>query len=369
MRRARRLLLLAALGLVVGACDEEPGREPPVPAWAHVAPEQVAEAAKHGVPVAFENEVGMRFVLIPAGTWRMGATVEEQRAAAPHVTLAYDNETQHEVTITKPFYLQVTEVTNGAWRRVFPDHHVTVSPDLLRLGEAWAALPVDADDHPVCQVSHDDVVHFARRLTLVDRPRTYRLPTEAEWEYACRAGTLTPRYWGDEDVTQHANAADAALKRAVAGHRSWTERRPGWPIPDSSLWSPGDDGFVMTAPVGSFPPNPWGLLDMLGNGEEWCADWYGPYPKTHVWDPRGVGPAEAVRPRFPRIPGSAEPPPFPDPPQTMPRPRPRPKRIVRGGSWCTPPLPRAASRGAARPDSATDTIGLRLVSPLPRTAR
>ena len=114
-------LLLLPLVLLVGCGDEPatPAAAHPVPDWAKVAPDQIVEAKKHGVPVAFENDIGMRFVLIPAGTFTMGSPEDEEGRD--------DDETQHEVTITKPFYMQTTEVTNGQYRRLKPSHDSGIS--------------------------------------------------------------------------------------------------------------------------------------------------------------------------------------------------------------------------------------------------
>jgi formylglycine-generating enzyme required for sulfatase activity len=369
-----RLLLLLAIALVLAALpvglasdEEEPTAVAYVPEWAKVSDDQKKEAEKHGVPVAFENDQGMRFVLVPAGTFRMGESLAEQKAAFPAMVLTENRETQHEVRISRPYYVQVRELANATYRRMVSDHRVELRPDLVELGEVWATLPINGDDHPVTMVSHDDAARLAKWLSKADKQRDYRLPTEAEWEYACRAGTSALRYWGDADTTRQANTSDASLKRAVGGDRRWTEWRPGWPIPNELLWLSGDDGYVMTAPVGSFPPNPWGLQDMLGNVSEWCADWYGPYPSKAVTDPAGVSKRQARRPRFPKTDSDGPTTPAVPPPLIDGKPwRPQPCRVVRGGSWITVPTVRTASRGALQPEQSRDTIGFRLVSPLPK---
>ena len=100
--RGGAAVILLLLALLLAACGPDEAPEVEVPSWAHVAPEQIAEAKKHGVPVAFENDLGMRFVLIPAGTFLMGSPEDEEGRD--------DDETQHEVTISQPFYMQITEV-------------------------------------------------------------------------------------------------------------------------------------------------------------------------------------------------------------------------------------------------------------------
>ena len=116
------------------------------------------------------------------------------------------------------------------------------------------------DEHPVVCMSWNDAVEFCKWLSRKEG-KTYRLPTEAEWEYACRAGTTTRYYSGDdpETLAKVGNVADAAAK---AKFPEWT-----WTIKAS-------DGYVFTAPVGRFKPNAFGLYDMHGNAGQWCADWY-----------------------------------------------------------------------------------------------
>ena len=211
-----------------------------MPAWAHVSKEQIAEAARVRVPVAFENGIGMRFVLIPAGTFTMGSPPEEGSRD--------ETETAHEVTLTRPYYLQTTEVTNRQYRRFRPVHH---SGD--REGRS-----LDGEEQPVAFVSWEDAMAFTRWLSHEAPGVTYRLPTEAEWERACRAGTSTAFWWGASESPERANFA------------AWPKRG-------------------VTVPVGTFPASPWGLHDMHGNASEWCADRYDDrdYPRGPARDPAG----------------------------------------------------------------------------------
>jgi sulfatase modifying factor 1 len=230
----------SALDLPSGPVELAP-IPPRVPAWAKVAPEQVIEAEKHGVPVAFTNRIGMRFVLIPAGTFLMGSPEDEAGRA--------DNETLREVTLTKPIYMQVTEVTNGDYRRFDPDHYIPFT----QIGAK--AMRLDGYNQPVVMTTWEDAQRFAAWLGKIDPEHTYRLPTEAEWERAARAGSRGPRFFGTDRsaLPSYVNFGDKHL-----------------PTGPQDL----DDGYAVSAPVGSYRPNPWGLHDMLGNVHERCQDWY-----------------------------------------------------------------------------------------------
>ncbi len=155
---------------------------------------------------------------------------------------------------------------------------------------------------PVENVTWQEARDFCTRLS--ERPeekaagRRYRLPTEAEWEYACRAGTTTPFSCGDQLTGERANC------------------------------NGGEDGGPV--PVGSYPPNAWGLYDMHGNVAEWCADGHGPYPEGPLRDP--TGPETGL------------------------------SRVVRGGSWADPPSEcRSAARGLERPAARSGRVGFRVV--------
>ncbi len=269
---AVRLGVVLGLALVLGGA-----------AWAGRPPRRVS------------NSLGMEFVLIPAGRFLMGSPPTEPGRQP--------DETQHPVTISRPFYLQTTEVTLAQWwalmgKRLFG----------RRRGDPRC---------PVSKVSWFEAVEFARRLSRREGVR-YRLPTEAEWEYACRAGTTTPYWWGDDIDCGRALYANNELKAPQCLEAC---RRRGLPVNGP-------------APVACFPPNPWGLYDTAGNLWEWCADWFGPYPKGPVRDPQG-------------------------PPQGY-------WRVRRGGSWFGGPrLLRSANRNYANPAVRETTIGFRLVRELP----
>jgi uncharacterized protein (TIGR02996 family) len=180
------------------------------------------------------NSIGMQFALIRPGTFLMGSPDSEAERYS-------DEGPVHEVEITSPFYLGVHPVTQAQFKKVMgkgPSH--------------FSGNP----QHPVEQVSWDDAVELCQRLSDMAeekrRKRLYRLPTEAEWEHACRAGTTTPFAFGDSLSSAQANF-DGARPYGAA---------PAGPFRQ------------MTTKVGSFAPNAWGLFDLHGNVWEWCADWY-----------------------------------------------------------------------------------------------
>ncbi len=183
-------------------------------------------------------------VFIPPGTFLMGSPTSE-------VDRYFDEGPQTAVTISQGFWMSVHLVTQGEYQSV-----TTNNPSY------FAGNPTN----PVEQVDWSDATNYCALLTQRDLASgqipfgfQYRLPTEAEWEYACRAGTTTRFYYGDD---------------------------PGYTNLASYAWYSGNSGG-QTHPVGLKPPNPWGLYDMCGNVWEWCQDWYGPYPGGSVTDPQG----------------------------------------------------------------------------------
>lgn len=171
--------------------------------------------------------ITLNMVWIPAGTFTMGS---------PHTEAdRYDDERQHEVTLSRGFWLGQFEVTQELWERV------------MRSNISW----YKGADRPAENVSWDDSQVFIEKLNRLVRGGGFRLPTEAEWEYACRAGT----------TGSHAGMLDAMA------------------------WYGGNAGGT-TQPVGTKQPNAWGLYDMHGNVWEWCQDWFGEYP-GEVTDPSG----------------------------------------------------------------------------------
>ncbi len=228
-------------------------------------PAKVSESPKELV-----NSIGMNLKWILGGEFLMGSDDSDKDAG--------DNEKpQHRVRITQPYYLGVHQVTRGQFGRfVQATRYQTEAEKDGEGGYGWDALTgewaVDpkftwrspgfdqTDDHPVVIVGWKDALAFCDWLGKREGQQ-YRLPTEAEWEYACRAGSTTRYYSGDdpETLVQVGNVADATAK----------EKFPKWTT------IAGRDGYVFTAPVGQFRPNALGLFDMHGNVWEWCSDWYG----------------------------------------------------------------------------------------------
>lgn len=173
------------------------------------------------------NSIGMSFVVIPAGSFTMGSA---SSASESH------EQPPHPVTISRPFSMAVTELTQAQWK-------IVMGSDPSKF---------EGDNLPVEQVGWDDAMEFIRKLNSMEGTTRYRLPTEAEWEYACRAGKMQDR--------------DDGL-----GSVAW--------------YDPNSGGT--THPVGQKEANAWGLYDMLGNVYEWCEDWKGAYASGHVTDPRG----------------------------------------------------------------------------------
>lgn len=231
---------------------------------------------------SFTNTIGMEFVLIPAGSFIMGV------AKGPG---EQDPETPaHPVTITKAFHLGKYEVTQGQWQAV-----MGMNPSQFH-----------DPSRPVEQVSWKDVQEFIQRLNALEKGDRYRLPTEAEWEYAARAGTTTRFYWGDDE--------------RVVGQYAWYN----------------NNSDQQTQPVGQKLPNPWGLYDMAGNVWEWVGDWYHDayYARSPAVDPQG--PDEGAN------------------------------RVVRGGGWHRfKGSMRATTRDFNSPGRQAPDQGFRLVRTLP----
>jgi len=246
-------------------------------------------------PRVFRNTAGMDFVLIPGGTFTIGSPANERGRML-------DEGPQHQVAIGYDFYMGKFEVTQAQWRSVMGSDFD---------GMSGLHSEFFGDDMPVVRIAWVDAKAFVDRLNEIDNRYTYRLPSEAEWEYAERAGTETRFYWGDDsgffELCRYANVKD---------------------------FQNCDDGHRFTARVGSYQPNAFGLYDMDGNVWEWCED---------IWQPG-----------YTNVPTDGS------PNLTYGDQR---KRTQRGGSWADPAAQaRSASRGGDSPTDRNDEDGFRLVA-------
>ena len=256
-------------------CGEEAQKE----AVQEEAPKEASFAIKPGENFTIPD-LNLKMIWVEPGTFTMGSPTSERGR--------YNSETQHQVTLTKGFYLGKYEVTQAQWKKVMGSN-----PSKFK-----------GANRPVEMVSWNDAVAFCKKLTEMEKKAgrvpegmAYQLPAEAQWEYACRAGTTTVYSWGDS-----ISSKNASFQRNY------------------------DEG---TTPVGKYPPNPWGFHDMHGNVWEWCADWWGFYTSGSVTDPEG--PAS----------GSY--------------------RVLRGGSWNPGGTNlRSAERDSTNPSNRNYTLGFRV---------
>jgi formylglycine-generating enzyme required for sulfatase activity len=172
----------------------------------------------------------------------------------------------------RPFWMGCSEVTNRQYAQINPEHDSRFEHrGSWIFSEEYLGWPLNTPDQPVVRVSWAVADAWCRQLS--ERTgRTIRLPSEEEWEYACRAGTRSDFWFGDRDAdySEFANLADASLKRLADD--SWNPKPPDLVARDQRY----DDRHLVTAKVGSFAPNPFGLHDMHGNVAEWTSGWYGP---------------------------------------------------------------------------------------------
>jgi sulfatase modifying factor 1 len=315
---------------------------------------QAAETPQPPVSV-LTNSLGMKFVAIPAGEFLMGSDESPESLAKAYPQYEnkrfmdlFDEAPVHRVRITRGVYMGQFEVTVGQFRKFIeasgyvPEsiadgtggygYRADYDPAKTARGDAFEGRDLkyswhnpgfaQTDEHPVLNVTWNDAVALAKWLSAKEGV-TYRLPTEAEWEYACRAGTRTRYANGDapEGVVKLGNVFDA-------------DSRVNWQRWDKFSLS-AHDGFAFTAPVGSFAPNAWGLYDMHGNAWEWVSDWHADdyYAKSPLNDPQGP------------VDGNV--------------------RVRRGGSWHTWSFyARSAYRNWNAPDSRYTLVGMRLVREL-----
>ena len=304
------------------------------------APVEAAE------PETIINSIGMKLVLIPAGEFQMGAEEDptDTLNAFPYAQREWlEGETpRHRVRITKAFYMGAYETTLKEFLKFYHAANYKIEAERDRKPSwgydasgkfiespnfrPWQPGWEQTQDHPVNYVTWNDAVAFCKWLSQQDGKK-YRLPTEAEWEYACRAGTTT-RYWcgnDPEELVRVGNVADEDWKK-------WKEAKRGGAVSNPDGYLPRRDGYVFTAPVGKFRPNAFGLYDVHGNVGEWCQDWYADdyYAKSPVDDPQGP------------TAGSS--------------------RVLRGGGWDIAPVnDRSARRNAGRPTYRRHDIGFRVV--------
>ena len=205
------------------------------------------------------NTIGMRLVLIQPGEFMMGSPDSDADAQE-------NEKPQHRVRITKPFYLGACHVTVGQFRKFVTDTGYKTDNEKSVSASIWRDIFKFTDEHPAGNVSWNDAVAFCKWLSDKEG-NTYRLPTEAEWEYACRAGSTTRYCFGDDEK--------------LLGEYAWFHLNSNSP--------------PHTHPVGQRKPNAWGLYDMHGSVEEWCADWYEEhfYNASPKDDPTGPSSASA----------------------------------------------------------------------------
>lgn len=289
-------------------------------------------------PAMRTNSIGMKLALIPSGEFQMGSSRSAKEISDlfnGKESSFEDEHPQHRVQITKPFYLGVHEVTVGQFRRfVTATGYKTEAETDGEGGYGWNEADgkfegrdpkynwknagfSQNDDHPVVNVTWNDAVAFCAWLTRQEGIE-YRLPTEAEWEYACRAGTETMFFYGDdpEGLARVGNVADGTAKSKWKNYSSFD-------------YLEARDEHIFTAPVGEYRVNAFGLYDMHGNVYEWCSDWYGDYESGLAVDPTGAKTGS--------------------------------DRVCRGGSWSNaPPSCRSAYRYGDSPDYRDSDLGFRV---------
>jgi formylglycine-generating enzyme required for sulfatase activity len=276
-------------------------------------------------PPEFTNTIGMKFSVVPNGEFLMGSDESDSDADDAE-------KPQRRVRITRPFYLGTFEVTRGQFEQFVKAENYLTDPERGKGGSGFSTTKNDfeelkpnyswrnpgydqTDDHPVVNVSWNDAQAFCAWLSKQDG-KAYRLPTEAEWEHACRAGTATRYYHGDDST---------GLAAVGNSYDATAYERLQWKVEVDIT-----DRHVFTAPVGRYKPNAFGLYDMHGNVDEWCADLYqAGYAAGDVADPSG-----------PETGGL---------------------RVIRGGSWYDyPSLQRSAYRTNAGPAFGGYATGFRV---------
>jgi sulfatase modifying factor 1 len=295
-----------------------------------------AEAlAAPGFPVAAEQSFrdapwSPQMVVIPPGRFEMGASEAETKKEGKSTEKGSWERPIHPVVVTHAFAMGKLDVTRAEFKRFLAEtHRSTDGGCMVYEHQVWAIDPTKSffdpastvdDRYPATCVDWRDATAYVQWLSKATGHR-YRLPTEAEWEYAARAGTTGPRWWGDRrlGLCGYLNGADASYDRAY----------PGQVRVDRSC----DDGYVQTSPLGIFPPNPFGLYDMYGDVEQWTEDCFA---DSYVGAP-----------------GEADTPVHANDCQRF---------AVRGGTWHSDaPLFRAANRGFLPASMRASSVGFRVV--------
>ncbi len=290
---------------------------PPLADWPFDSATAEHRQASAGLPtellLPLTPDVHLALVLVPAGEFILGDAAGE-----------LDESPECRAVVDKAFYLGRYEVTNAEYAVFRPAHDSGVISQTGK-DQNERGIPVNGPRQPVVRVAYRDAAAFCDWLS----QRTGRrcaLPTETQWEWACRAGSAGAMFYGDRhaDFGRYANLADATLTHFARG--------------DSPPWHPKDerfsDGSLVTAPVGSYAPNPWGLCDMIGNAAEWTRSSYHPYPYVPADGREAAGAAEA--------------------------------KVVRGGSWYDrPSRARSATRRHYAPWQGVFNVGFRVAVEAP----
>ena len=300
---------------------------------AAATPKPAVKGAVKGEVIDLGPGVSIDVVRVPAGKFTMGSPKTEKCHSKVESPM-------REVTITREFLMSKCEITRAQFAAFVKATGYKTESEKDGVGFAWDGKKWDkvkgiswkdigyrqSDNHPVVGVTFNDAVAFCKWVS-AKTGRVVRLPTEAEWEYACRAGTQTVFAFGTT-LADAKGAANIADKTALTRFKRWKH-------------FPVEDGYVYTSPVGLFKPNAFGLHDMHGNVWEWCSDWWArDYSKSAKVDPQG--------------------------------PKSGKRRVIRGGSWMSsPPFARAACRRDCPPKGrgCDNIVGIRLVVEVPQTAR
>ena len=283
--------LLMVCCYVIGCQEEKVTSNSPYPGFTYLRTATYSCGGVTNTVQEFRHEkTGMEFVLIPGGTFTMGS---------PNTEADRDrDEMQHSVTLS-PYLISKTEVTQAVWERI-----MGINPSFFK-----------GPERPVEKVSWNDCVSFCEKVGLA-------LPTEAQWEFAARAGTQSVYYWGQAFELSQCNSASYWAKQVL---RNMDEHRQ---FDFDSKWQSLGAGRTS---VGKFPPNAYGLYDMAGNVFEWCYDRYGAYSSNSATNP--TGPTSGAR------------------------------RVYRGGSWDAPAgRLRSAFRGVGGPGLADYDLGFRVLA-------